>query len=411
MNTRRTKVVALNTGTHRVPDELRRHQLADDDGNEYSTNLDRNRYGNDDQYLFTVIKFNLDALGLCPLICQVEIIDAKAPKSEECLVVKVPDEGCACHGGANAASAMRVVVGGSGGSRKSLDGSGKLERVSIGHTPGKESKGTPWRVPSTPMSPLKRVASAGDAGGMGVLLDALTQVGGMPPPSPLHLRSPTHNARRASFLSGGAMAAASPSMRPAAAAMSALVNSAPPSAERGAGAGVDVDAAAAAAAHMAQYFSAFGGALGTPAQSQLFAMHQHMQMNDAQQAHFEAKPTGVAKEDWERVVVLQHMFSQEEIAANLGIKDDYAGGSPKARAKGRRGTAAGRGSSVGAHTQLGRPQNSSQWTWTRTWTVWAFCGCSTPQDYQVIRDDWPRWRRASPPPPRRSALRRRSRRQ
>ena len=288
MNTRRTKVVALSTGTHRVPDELRRHQLADDDGNEYSTNLDRNRYGNDDQYLFTVIKFNLDALGLCPLICQVEIIDAKAPKSEECLVVKVPDEGCACHGGANAASAMRVVVGGSGGSRKSLDGSGKLERVSIGHTPGKESKGTPWRVPSTPMSPLKRVASAGDAGGMGVLLDALTQVGGMPPPSPLHLRSPTHNARRASFLSGGAMAAASPSMRPAAAAMSALVNSAPPSAERGAGAGVDVDAAAAAAAHMAQYFSAFGGALGTPAQSQLFAMHQHMQMNDAQQALFQS---------------------------------------------------------------------------------------------------------------------------
>ena len=26
----------------------------------------------------TVIKFNLEALGLCPLICQVEIIDAKA---------------------------------------------------------------------------------------------------------------------------------------------------------------------------------------------------------------------------------------------------------------------------------------------------------------------------------------------
>ena len=65
VNTRRTKVVALSTGTHRVPDELRRHQLADEEGNEYSTNLDRNRYGNDDQYLFTVIKFNLEALGLC----------------------------------------------------------------------------------------------------------------------------------------------------------------------------------------------------------------------------------------------------------------------------------------------------------------------------------------------------------
>jgi hypothetical protein len=34
VNTRRTKVVALSTGTHRVPDELRRHQLSDDDGNE-----------------------------------------------------------------------------------------------------------------------------------------------------------------------------------------------------------------------------------------------------------------------------------------------------------------------------------------------------------------------------------------
>ena len=97
VNTRRTKVVALSTGTHRVPDELRRHQLADEEGNEYSTNLDRNRYGNDDQYLFTVIKFNLEALGLCPLICQVEIIDAKA-KAEDCLVVKVPEEHCTCRG-------------------------------------------------------------------------------------------------------------------------------------------------------------------------------------------------------------------------------------------------------------------------------------------------------------------------
>ena len=116
MNTRRTKVVALSTGTHRVPDELRRHQLSDDDGNEYSTNLDRNRYGADDQYLFTVIKFNLEALGLCPLICQVEIIDAKAAE-EDCLVVKVPEERCACHGEPVAPAgdrrADRVVIGGS----------------------------------------------------------------------------------------------------------------------------------------------------------------------------------------------------------------------------------------------------------------------------------------------------------
>lgn len=43
----------LSTGTHRVPDELRKHYLSDGESGQYSTNLDRNRYGNDDQYLFT----------------------------------------------------------------------------------------------------------------------------------------------------------------------------------------------------------------------------------------------------------------------------------------------------------------------------------------------------------------------
>merc|ERR1712159_947185 len=60
VNTRRTKVVALNAGTHRVPEELRRHQLSDSDGNDYSTNLDRNRYGNDNNYLFIGTKGNAD---------------------------------------------------------------------------------------------------------------------------------------------------------------------------------------------------------------------------------------------------------------------------------------------------------------------------------------------------------------
>lgn len=36
-----------------MPDELRKHYLSDGEGGQYSTNLDRNRYGNDDQYLFT----------------------------------------------------------------------------------------------------------------------------------------------------------------------------------------------------------------------------------------------------------------------------------------------------------------------------------------------------------------------
>ena len=279
VNTRRTKVVALSTGTHRVPDELRRHQLADEEGNEYSTNLDRNRYGNDDQYLFTVIKFNLEALGLCPLICQVEIIDAKA-KAEDCLVVKVPTpvrvrrelrqrrprrrarrrardcrrvRGAARERGAQQRAERQARRESGSGGAKSGDAK----------TPRANQTKEQWRVPTTPMSPMKRNASAGDAGGMGMLLDALTQVGGMPPPSPLHLRSPPHGAnvagRRASFLSGGAnMAAASPSMRPAAAAMSALCASAPPSVDRDAvshmGGVGGVAQAAAAAAAAAQYY-------------------------------------------------------------------------------------------------------------------------------------------------------------
>jgi hypothetical protein len=36
-----------------VPDELKKHYLSDGEAGQYSTNLDRNRYGNDDQYLFT----------------------------------------------------------------------------------------------------------------------------------------------------------------------------------------------------------------------------------------------------------------------------------------------------------------------------------------------------------------------
>eukprot|EP00879_Flechtneria_rotunda_P017067 GHRR01017874.1.p1 GENE.GHRR01017874.1~~GHRR01017874.1.p1 ORF type:complete len:155 (+),score=39.78 GHRR01017874.1:1386-1850(+) len=43
----------LHVVSCRVPDELRKHYLSDGEGGQYSTNLDRNRYGNDDQYLFT----------------------------------------------------------------------------------------------------------------------------------------------------------------------------------------------------------------------------------------------------------------------------------------------------------------------------------------------------------------------
>jgi hypothetical protein len=49
-----------------------------------------NRYGNDDQYLFTVIRFNLEALNLCPLLASVEIIDAKAKVGRCRLTLSVP---------------------------------------------------------------------------------------------------------------------------------------------------------------------------------------------------------------------------------------------------------------------------------------------------------------------------------
>jgi hypothetical protein len=94
-HTRRTKVVSLSGGTHRIPDELRRHTLADDLGGEYSTNLDRNRYGSDDSYLFTVVQYNLRALGLCPCLASVEVLDAKKPHLAG-LHAKSPSTECTC---------------------------------------------------------------------------------------------------------------------------------------------------------------------------------------------------------------------------------------------------------------------------------------------------------------------------
>lgn len=95
-NTRRTKVVELSSGTHRVADELRRHCLNDGELGQYSTNLDRNRYGNDDQYLSTVIRYDLEFLDLCPCLVDVEIIDAKQG-NESTLVSAGPDM-CGCDG-------------------------------------------------------------------------------------------------------------------------------------------------------------------------------------------------------------------------------------------------------------------------------------------------------------------------
>ena len=40
-------------GLSRVPEELKKHYLSDSEGGQYLTNLDRNRYGNDENYLYT----------------------------------------------------------------------------------------------------------------------------------------------------------------------------------------------------------------------------------------------------------------------------------------------------------------------------------------------------------------------
>eukprot|EP00798_Chlamydomonas_sp_ICE-L_P031965 gene31965-33892_t len=93
-NTRKTKVVELSSGTHRVPEEIKKHYLSDEYGGQYSTNLDRNRYGSDDNYLFTVIRYDLDFLGLCPLLIDVEIVDVKAHNSST--LVTAGEDACKC---------------------------------------------------------------------------------------------------------------------------------------------------------------------------------------------------------------------------------------------------------------------------------------------------------------------------
>ena len=206
-NTRRTKMVALASGTHRyapffffrysphpnpedptlsplvrtrdlraepggvvlhsVPEELRRHSLGDDEGNEYSTNLDRNRYGSDDQYLSTVIRYDLEFLGLCPALVDVEIIDAK--KNDAPLLISAGDAGCMCRG----------------------DGAGGVH-AGAGHRPFKVARRSSVHTVNTPSpdqgggappdaGPVRkpgeggmfRAFSAPSLGGLGMLLDIM----------------------------------------------------------------------------------------------------------------------------------------------------------------------------------------------------------------------------------------------
>ena len=78
----------------RVPEELKRHSIGDGEGGHYSTNLDRNRYGSDDQYLATVVRYNLDFLELCPLLVDITILDAKGGNITTC--VSADPAACKC---------------------------------------------------------------------------------------------------------------------------------------------------------------------------------------------------------------------------------------------------------------------------------------------------------------------------
>lgn len=77
-----------------MPEELKRHSIGDGEGGQYSTNLDRNRYGSDDQYLATVVRYNLEYLDLCPCLVDVTILDAKG--GEVAVVVSAGPAACSC---------------------------------------------------------------------------------------------------------------------------------------------------------------------------------------------------------------------------------------------------------------------------------------------------------------------------
>jgi len=137
-NTRRTKVVELSTGTHRVADELRRHSLSDGEGGHYSTNLDRNRYGSDNNYLFTVTRYNLECLGLCPCLVDIEIVDTR--NGNESQLVTAGEAACSC------------------------DSPERAELADVSHFAGSN----PRAAPPSPHREMRRVASAGALNGGGI---------------------------------------------------------------------------------------------------------------------------------------------------------------------------------------------------------------------------------------------------
>ncbi|KAI3426142.1 hypothetical protein D9Q98_008521 [Chlorella vulgaris] len=187
-NTRRTKVVELSTGTHRVADELRRHSLSDGEGGAYSTNLDRNRYGSDNNYLFTVTRYNLEVLGMCPCLVDIEIVDTR--NGNESNLVTAGQGACACDdpGRKERADASHFTIS---QQQRVLPGSPPRESIRRVASAGHMSSGGLKRVPSG--AALRRPPSAGNLqtqsrnSGGSELFDALLQAatgadaGGMEP--------------------------------------------------------------------------------------------------------------------------------------------------------------------------------------------------------------------------------------
>eukprot|EP00210_Caulerpa_lentillifera_P000827 g800.t1 len=92
-DTRRTKVVNIANTSHKVSEELKKHSFTDNDGTQFTTNLDRNRYGGDNQYMVTVIRHNLSVLKLCPCLVDVEVLDQK---SNETTMISAGIHRCSC---------------------------------------------------------------------------------------------------------------------------------------------------------------------------------------------------------------------------------------------------------------------------------------------------------------------------
>ncbi len=119
-------------------DDLRRHSLSDGQGGHYGTNLDRNRYGSDNNYLFTVTKYNLESLGLCPCLVDIEIVDTR--NGNESSIVSVGAEACNCEDPARIAlqDSATLVLGGDANKKRKLTEKKKMMKKSASFNSGSE---------------------------------------------------------------------------------------------------------------------------------------------------------------------------------------------------------------------------------------------------------------------------------